>query len=198
MGLPWEHPLTYTREFLEGLLPLLAGRAASSEGTQVTTRGELNIGAPDTPVLLAALGPRMLELAGRMVDGTSVGQCGPRTIAAHIAPRIRAAAVEAGRPEPRILALIRLCVTADHAGAYALAKQTSSFYRTVPSYEQVQDMEGLDDPADLHLIGSWERVLDGLAQYAEAGVTDFRLEVAAHSPLARESSREQLARHLSG
>jgi hypothetical protein len=68
----------------------------------------------------------------------------------------------------------------------------------VPSYEKVQDMEGLDDPAELHLIGSWDRVLDGLGHYAEAGVTDFRLEVAAHSAIARESSREELARHLSG
>ena len=62
----------------------------------------------------------------------------------------------------------------------------------------VQDIEGLDDPAELHLIGSWDRVLDGLGQYAAAGVTDFRLEVAAPTPAARESSREALARHLSG
>ena len=198
MGLAWERPLAYTREFLEGLMPLLAGRLADVDGDEVTTHAELNITAPGTPVLLAALGPRMLELAGRTVEGTSVGQCGPRTIATHIAPRIREAAAAAGRPDPRILALIRLCVTDDHAGAYALAQETSSWYRTVPSYEKVQDMEGLEDPAELHLIGSWERVLDGLGRYAEAGVTDFRLEIAAPSAAARESSREALARHLAG
>jgi hypothetical protein len=59
-------------------------------------------------------------------------------------------------------------------------------------------MEGLDEPADLHLIGSWDRVLEGLGAYAAAGVTDFRLEVAAHDPDAREATRAALAGHLSG
>jgi F420-dependent oxidoreductase-like protein len=197
MGLGWEHPLAYTREFIAGLLPLLAGQVADVDGTQVTTHAELNITAPDTPVLLAALGPRMLGLAGRTVQGTSVGQCGPRTIATHIAPRIRAAAAETGRPEPRIMALIRICVTDDHAGAYTLARETAMRYRAVPSYATVQDIEGLEDPAELHLIGTWERILDGLAAYAAAGVTDFRLEVAAHTVAARDATREALAAHLS-
>jgi F420-dependent oxidoreductase-like protein len=198
MGLGWEHPLAYTREFIAGLLPLLGGRMADVDGSQVITHAELNIDAADTPVLLAALGPRMLELAGQAVQGTTVGQCGPRTIAAHIAPRIREAAARAGRPEPRIMALIRVCVTDDHAGAYALARTTATRYRAVPSYAAVQDMEGLDDPAELHLIGTSERVLDGLGAYAAAGVTDFRLEVAAPTPEARETTREALARHLGG
>jgi F420-dependent oxidoreductase-like protein len=198
MGLSWEHPLAHTREFIEALQPLLAGRPVDVDGTQVVTHAELNIAAADTPVLLAALGPRMLELAGRTVQGTTVGQCGPRTIESYIAPRIRAAAADARRPEPRIMALIRLCVTDDHAGAYALARDTATRYRAVPSYAAVQDMEGLDDPAELHLIGSWERVLDGLGDYAAAGVTDFRLEIAAHTTAAREATREALAGHLCG
>ncbi len=198
MGLTWERPLGFTREFIDGLQPLLAGVPAAVDGSQLTTRAELNITAPDTPILLAALGPKMLELAGQRVQGTSVGQCGPRTIATHIAPKIRAAAEEAGRPMPRIMALIRLCVTDDEAGAYALAKETATRYRAVPSYERVQDMEGLDDPAQLHLIGSWEQVLDGLAEYAIAGVTDYRLEIAAPDERSREMSREALATYLGG
>ena len=93
-------PVGYTRDFIAGLQPLLAGAVADVEGEQVTTRAELNIEASDTPILLAALGPRMLELAGRTVQGTTVGQCGPRTIAARIAPAIRRAAVAAGHPQP--------------------------------------------------------------------------------------------------
>ncbi len=198
MGLAWEHPLQYTREFIAGLQPLLAGRPAAVDGTQVTTHAELNITAPDTPILLAALGPRMLELAGSTVQGTTVGQCGPRTIASYIAPALNAAAEAAGRPAPRIMALIRLCVTDDPAGAYPLARETALRYRSVPSYAAVQDREGLDDPAELHLNGSWERVLDGLGEYAAAGVTDFRLEVAAPDAASREASRDALAAHLGG
>ena len=196
MGLPWKRPLAYTSEFIDGLQPLLAGERADEEGTQVTTHAELNITAPDTPILLAALGPKMLELAGRRVQGTTLGQCGPRTIGTYIAPTLRAAAEAAGRPMPRIMALIRICVTDDHAGAYALANTTAQMYRAVPSYAAVQDMEGLKDPAELHLIGTWEHILEGLRAYAEAGTTDFRLEVAAHNAEAREATRAALATHL--
>ena len=198
MGLPWEHPLGYTREFIAGLQPLLAGRPAHVDGRQVTTHWEPNIAADDTPILLAALGPKMLELAGSTVAGTTVGQCGPRTIATYIAPTLRAAADAAGRPAPRIMALIRLCVTDDPAAAYPLARETALRYRSVPSYEAVQDREGLDDPALLHLNGPWELVLDGLARYAAAGVTDFRLEIAAPDAATREASRAALAEHLAG
>src|SRR4051794_12847097 len=198
MGLRWDRPLAYTREFIAGLQPLLAGEQADVDGEQVTTHGVLNIKAADTPILLAALGPKMLELAGRVVQGTTVGQCGPKTIATHIAPRLRAAAEEAGRPAPRIMALIRLCVTDEPAPAYALARDTAARYRQVPSYEAVQDIEGLDEPADLHLIGPWSRVLDGLHEYAEAGVTDYRLEIAAPDAASRDASRAALAAHLGG
>ena len=199
MGMAWEHPLAFTREFIQGLAPLLAGRAAAVEGTQLTTRAELNIDAPDTPILLAALGPRMLDLAGRTVAGTSVGQCGPRTIATYIAPTIRAAAEAAGRPAPRIMALVRLCVIDGARGpALALARETAARYRAVPSYAAVQDREGLGEPAELHLIGSWAEVAEGLAAYAAAGVTDFRLEIAAPDERSRQRSREALAEHLGG
>lgn len=196
MAMPWDHPLQYTREFIDGLEPLLAGEVASVDGEQLSARAELNIVAADTPILLAALGPKMLALAGRRVAGTSVGQCGPRTIAGYVAPAINEAAAAAGRPTPRIMALIRICVTDDHADAYALAEVTAQRYRAVPSYAAVQDKEGLADPADLHLIGSWERVLDGLGDYADAGVTDFRLEVAAPTEEAGHATRDALAAHL--
>ena len=198
MGLPWDRPLAYTRQFIEGLQPLLAGEQADVDGDAVTTHGVLNIAAADTPILLAALGPKMLELAGRRVQGTTLGQCGPRTIASYVAPTLFAAAEAAGRPEPRIMALIRICVADDPADAYELARETAARYRTVPSYATVQDMEGLAEPADLHLIGSWQRILDGLAAYAEAGVTDFRLEVAAPDDGTRQATREALAAHLTG
>jgi len=195
-GLGWERPLGYTTEFLDGLQPLLAGEPARSEGAQIVARGELNIDAPDTPILLAALGPRMLDLAGRRAAGTTVGQCGPVTIAGHVAPRIRQAAADAGRPEPRIMALIRLCVTDDHAGAFALAQEVGARYAALPSYAAVLEREGLNEPGELHLIGSADQVLDGLGRYAEAGVTDFRLEIAAHDEASREQSRAALAGYL--
>lgn len=197
LGLTWDRPFGYTREFLDGLLPLLAGEVADATGDQVTTRAGLGIDAPDTPVLLAALGPRMLALAGQRVAGTSVGQCGPRTVASYVAPALNAAAEAAERPRPRIMALVRICVTDDIDGAYALAQEVASFYEVIPSYAAVIAKEGVEAAADLHLIGSWERVLDGLAAYAEAGVTDLRIQVAAHTATAWDDTQAALAAHLS-
>lgn len=196
LGLSWDRPLSYTKEFLDGLLPLLAGQEVSSEGQQLVTRVDLNIEAPDTPVLLAALGPRMLSLAGARTDGTTVGQCGPRTIGSHIAPLVNEAAAAAARPEPRIMALIRICVTDDVDAAYNLAKEVGAFYAALPSYAAVLQREGLDQPADLHLIGSWEQVLDGLGRYAEAGTTDFRIEIVSPDRAGYEKTLSALGTYL--
>ena len=196
LGLDWDRPFGFTSEFIEGLQPLLRGEAADIDGDLVTTRAQLGISAADTPILLAALGPRMLTLAGQRVAGTSLGQCGPRTIASYVAPTINAAADQAGAAVPRIMALVRICVTDKPAAAYELAREISSFYAAIPSYANVIAKEGVSEPADLHLIGSWEHILDGLGAYAEAGVTDLRIQVAAPTAQERTDSMDALANHL--
>lgn len=196
LGLGWDRPLGYTREFLDGMMPLLAGETANAEGEQLTTRAELTIEAPDTPVLIAALGPRMLRLAGERAAGTTLGQCGPKTIASYIKPTIDEAAASAGRNAPRIMALVRICVTDDREAAFAQAQDVAAWYASLPSYAAVLDREGLSEPAELHLIGSWEHVLDGLGAYAAAGVTDLRIEVTAPNETDRDATKAALAAHL--
>ena len=145
-------------------------QAAHVEGEQLVARWQLAIDAPPPPILLAALGPRMLRFAGGYLQGTSLGQCGPRTIRDYVLPRLHEGAASAGRGDPpRVMALVRICVTDDHAGAYALARQISAHYQGFPSYRRVLDREGLDDPARLHLIGSPQQVLDGLYASAAQG-----------------------------
>lgn len=196
MGLVWDRPFSFTKDFIDGMQPLLAGRPADIEGTQLTTHAQLDITAPDTPILLAALGPRMLRFAGERVQGTTLGQCGPRTIATYVLPNLHAGAEAAQRSAPRVMALVRICVTDDRAGAFAVAQAISARYQAFPSYAAVIAKEGLNDPADLHLIGSWQQVLDGLAAYAEAGATDLRIEVAAHNEAARDATRAALVDYL--
>jgi 5,10-methylenetetrahydromethanopterin reductase len=199
LGLSWERPLAYTRDFLAGLLPLLSGRPADVTGAEVTTRAALDVTAAPTPVLLAALGPRMLQLAGRVAAGTTVGQCGPKTIASFVRPALDEAAAQAGRSERlRIMALVRICVTDDPGPAYALARQIGAGYKVLPSYAGVLAREGIDEPADLFLIGPWRRVADGLAAYATAGATDLRIEVCAPDEATRRATRDALATHLGG
>ena len=197
LGLEWDKPFSYTREFIEALEPLLAGEQADSDGDQVSAHARLEIEAKPTPILLAALGPRMLEFAGGRVQGTTLGQCGPRTIASYIRPHLQAGADRVGRSDPfRIMALVRICVTEDIAGAKVLAREIAAHYQGNPSYANATRHEGLEDPSDLHLIGSWQRILDELARYAVAGATDLRIQVAAHDEKSRETTYSALADYL--
>ncbi|MDZ7731814.1 MAG: TIGR03564 family F420-dependent LLM class oxidoreductase [Acidimicrobiia bacterium] len=91
-GLSFEKPVRHLREYLDVLLPLLAGEPVNASGETLTFRGGLSFEAPRTPVLVAALGPQMLRLAGSRADGTSTWMTGPRTLADHVVPTITAAA----------------------------------------------------------------------------------------------------------
>ena len=198
LGLSWDKPFSYTREFIEALEPLLAGQQADTNGEQVSAHAKLAIDAGPTPILLAALGPRMLRFAGSRLAGATLGQCGPRTISSYILPNLQAGAEQAGRVDnARVMALVRICVTDDYAGAKALAREIAAQYQANPSYANATKHEGLDDPSDLHLIGSWQQVLDGLAEYAEAGATDLRIQVATHDEASRQKTCQALADYLS-
>jgi 5,10-methylenetetrahydromethanopterin reductase len=198
MGLSWDHAFGYTRDFLAGLLPLLAGEPADVEGERVTTRAALRIDAPDTPVLLAALGPRMLDLAGRVAAGTTLGQTGPKSIASHVVPALHAAAEAAGRARPRIMALVGVCVTDDLEAAGRAAYAVGEGYNSMPSYREMVRREGKEHPSDLYLRGSWEQVLEGIAAYATAGVTDLRLVIIPGGDDDLIVTKEALAAHLAG
>jgi len=140
----------------------------------------------------------MLRFAGARLSGTTLGQCGPRTISSYILPNLQAGAGAAGRGDsPRIMALVRICVTDDFAGAKALAREIAAQYQSNPSYANATKHEGLDDPSDLHLIGSWQQVLDGLAEYAGAGATDLRIQVAAQDEVSSERTYAALADYMS-
>ncbi len=197
LGIPWTKPFTYTSEFINAMEPLLAGKAADVDGEQVSAHAKLGIDAPDTPILLAALGPRMLRFAGGRLQGTTLGQCGPKTIASYVRPMLEEGAAKTGRSgKPRILALVRVNVTEDREAAKATAREISGFYQSIPSYAKVIEKEGLAEPADLHLIGSWQEVLDGLAAYAEAGATDLRIQAATHDQKSKEATEQALVEYL--
>lgn len=191
-GESFARPFTRASEHLAALLPLLRGEPAAVTGDEITAHGGLAIPAPPPAVLLAALGPRMLDLAGRLTDGTSLGQCGPRTIATHIAPRLNDAAAAAGRPSPRIVALVGITVTDEPEARREEIRHASALYDSFASYRTALDREGVDSGADLVLLGSVDRIIDGLAAYAEAGVTDLRISINTGSDAERDATRAAL------
>ncbi|WP_231117559.1 TIGR03564 family F420-dependent LLM class oxidoreductase, partial [Mycobacterium intracellulare] len=106
LGLPYEKPAAYTRDYLQVLNAAVAGPGAVDvENDSFTVHNPLAIGADSPmPVLVAALGPVMLQLAGELADGTVLWMADERAIGDHIAPKITKAAADAGRPAPRIVA----------------------------------------------------------------------------------------------
>ena len=125
------------------------------------------------PVLIAALGDRMLEIAGRRATGTILWMTGPRTIESHTAPKLRKAAREAGRADPRIVAGLQITLTSRPEAALERLSKRMAIYSKLPSYRAMLEKEGVENPVDLALVGD-ENVLDaGLARLRDVGVTDF-------------------------
>jgi F420-dependent oxidoreductase-like protein len=175
-GMSFAKPGSYMREYLASLMPMLRGETVNSQGEQVTTNAFLPISVPGAsapPVLVAALGPAMLKLAGTVADGTVTWMTGTETIASHVAPTIRAAAEAAGRPEPRIGVSLPVSVTRDVDGVKERIRQEFSIYPGLPSYKAMLDREGAADAADIAFLGDEETVAAAITKLAGAGATDF-------------------------
>ena len=173
-GYDFGKPGQHTREYLSILRPLLNGEPAKVQGEQVSADITLSTPGPrPVPLLLAALGPRMLRLAAEYADGTVLWMTGPATVASHIVPTITAAAQDAGRPGPRVVCILPICVTSDPDAARATAAKVFAIYGQLPSYRAMLDREGAAGPADVALVGDEAAVEAQLAGLADAGVTDF-------------------------
>jgi 5,10-methylenetetrahydromethanopterin reductase len=173
-GHDFSRPVEHTREYLSILRPLLHGEPAKVRGNQLSADITLATPGPTPiPLLLAALGPRMLRLAAEYADGTVLWMTGPATVRSHIVPTITAATEAVGRPSPRVVCILPICVTSDPAAARAAAAKVFAPYGQLPSYRAMLDREGAAGPADVALVGDEAAVEAQLADLADAGVTDF-------------------------
>jgi 5,10-methylenetetrahydromethanopterin reductase len=173
-GHSFERPARHMSEYLSILLPLLNGESAAFEGE--TMRASIGLSVPRegrVPVLLAAMAPAMLRLAGQRADGTILWMTGPATVRDYIAPAIAQAAEAAGRPAPRVVCILPVCVTDDPDHARARAARVFAIYGQLPSYRAMLDREGAAGPADVAIVGAEDIVSAQIMALADAGVTDF-------------------------
>src|SRR5262249_38881795 len=173
-GVPFSRPVTYLRAYLGALVPLLReGRFAGTSGSFQLDATLRVPGATPCPLILAALGSRMLELAGGVADGTITAFTGPRTLREHIVPTLNAAAARAGRPSPRIVAVFPIAVTSRANVARQSAARIFEVYGTLPSYRAMLDRERVRGPEDNALIGVEAELSEQLDDLATIGVNDF-------------------------
>lgn len=183
LGLSYDRPAAYMREYLAVLRALVETGRADFQGEFLRVACGLSVpGAEPFPILLAALAPRMLALAGEQAAGTITWMAGRRTVAGHITPRIRAAAERAGRPAPRIVVALPVAVTDDRPGAMAAIGSAWRRYGELENYRRLLDLEGAAGPADVAVIGSEAEVAEQILALGAAGATDFVASIAPVGP----------------
>ncbi len=193
LGIGFEKPIRHLREYLSVLMPLLTEGKVDFSGETISCQAEVFRPAVQTPsVIVAALGPQALKVAGHRTDGTTLAWVGPKTIADHIRPRISEAAADAGRETPRIISTLPVVVTDNPDAIRERIAKTLTMYGQLPSYQAMFEREGVDGPADLAIAGSHNEVEDKLAGLAEAGVTDFAASMYATNGEEYTATRELL------
>jgi 5,10-methylenetetrahydromethanopterin reductase len=171
-GLPRRRSVSYLSDYLSTLDALMAGtRATPNESFGFSTRLGAELPTPPS-VLIAALGPRMLQLAGERSAGTITWMTGAATIESYVSPTIRAAADAAGRPDPRVVVCLPVCVTENPASARERLGAVIGGYRGIPSYEAMLEREGVADAVDVAIIGNADEVGAALTGFPSRGATD--------------------------
>ena len=173
-GLSYDRPALHTREYLSVMRPLLEQGAVQFDGEFFNVNLELAaLERPACPILVSALAPQMLRLAGEVADGTVTWMAGPRTIEQHITPRIRRAAESSGRAEPRVCVGLPTAVTDDENAGRQKAAESYQRYGELVNYRRVLDIEGVESPAEVAVIGNESSLQRQLEAFAEGGATDF-------------------------
>jgi F420-dependent oxidoreductase-like protein len=186
-GQPFERPAAALRAHLDTLLPILAGRRAPGATGAGSEPADSAVPGATTrvPVLLGALGPVMLRLAGERADGTITFLAGPRTIGDHVVPLIGAAARDAGRPTPRVVVGLPVAVTSDPERIRTEVSAAYAGYARLPSYRAALDRDGFTEAGAIAVVGDEDAVLAGLAAYHGLGATDALVSLVG-TPRERE------------
>jgi F420-dependent oxidoreductase-like protein len=172
-GMSYATPGRHTEEYVGIVAALLHGEAVDQAGEELTLRGvPAQTVAQPVQLLVAALAPRLLRVAGAVADGTILWMGNARAVESHVAPRIGKAAAEAGRPSPRIVAGLPVAVHDDVAEARAVAARQFAVYGQLPNYQRILAHGDVAGPADAAIVGDEATVAAQLQALVDAGATD--------------------------
>ncbi|MEV0223126.1 TIGR03564 family F420-dependent LLM class oxidoreductase [Streptomyces sp. NPDC050704] len=170
-GYSFDRPARHLREYLSALVPLLRGESVSYQGETLKAVGAVDIPATAPPsVLVAALGPAMLRVAGELADGTITLWATPAGLTDHVVPTITRAA---GRGEPRVVASTFVCVTSDEDDRRAWVAEHFGMAGQIPSYRTMLDRSHAAGPQDTVIVGDETGVERQIRQLFDAGATDL-------------------------
>ena len=195
MGIPYHRPAHHTREYLTVLRALFETGGVEFSGELIYANTVIGphpvTDAARIPILIAALAPAMVRLAGELAEGTVTWLATAGVLGERIVPSLNAAATAAGRLDPRVVAGLPVCITSDPAGARARAAEVFGIYGILPAYRRLLDEAGVKGPEDVALIGDEETVAGSVAALADAGVTDLMA-----APFGTDAEQAQTVAHL--
>jgi F420-dependent oxidoreductase-like protein len=193
-GLSYARRLSHMREYLSVLKPLLRGEPVKYRGEEYQVNLSLKPpGATPVPVVMAALGPKMLEVCGREATGTITWMAGHKALSEHVIPRITTAAREAGCSPPRVIAGMPIAIADDTVKAHEVAAKVFQVYRDLPAYRTMLDRGGAAEPVDVALVGDPATVKGELKRLEDIGVTDLCAFVFHAEPGAFERTIDFLS-----
>ena len=198
-GLSYDHPGRNTEQYLRIISSLLRGEEVDFTGEDWTTRSAGRMVTLDHPVqlLLSALSPRMVRIAGQYADGVVLWMASAKAIEDHIAPGLREAAASAGRPAPRVVAGLPVAVHDDVDEARAATAAMSAVYSGMTNYKRIIEAGGGTSPADVAIVGSEESVRTQLHDLLAAGATDIWAQpIAVGDDRAHRTASVQRTRAL--
>jgi F420-dependent oxidoreductase-like protein len=202
-GLPYERPAHLMREYLQVLNPALSGPGrVDVENELFRVHSPVDVADPvPMPILIAALAPVMLRIAGEQTTGTILWMADERAIGEHVVPRLTKAAADAGRPAPRIVAgvPVALCANSEVDAARQFASEFLGHAELSPNYLRLLEHGDATDVGDVMAAGDESVVLERLHRFRDVGVTDLAARVVpfgADRP-ARVESRQRTLQFLS-
>ncbi|MEU5299490.1 LLM class F420-dependent oxidoreductase [Streptomyces noursei] len=191
-GIPFERPIARLREFLTALRQLTETGSADFHGELLTATTPVPARVPGAesgvPLLVAAMGPQALRVSGELADGILPYIAGPRALAEHIVPAVTVAAEAAGRPAPRIVALVNGVVTDDVDAVRAKVAENLRVYEQVPSYARAIEQSGGRHAVDVAVVGDEKTVAAEVQRYRDAGATEV---VFAGTEVAGDADRRR-------
>jgi len=177
-GIPYRGIVDLCAEEVEALAALLSpARHTDLTGAHLVARMTIGVAVAPPGLVLAALGPRMLDIAGAFTDGTVTWMTGPKSLDGSVVPRIRQAASSAGRPAPRVIAGLPVCLTASPEEARARLAPSMAGAATMPSYRRMLAVEGASDPTEIALVGDEAALEAGVARLEHSGATELLANV---------------------